>query len=739
MNAIRSLACIAGLLAFTAPLDAQGRAASVADSSPFRPLALPTPNQYRTGAGRPGAAYWQQKVSYHIEATLDPEQNEVRGKETIHYVNKSPDALPYLWLFVEQNLCEPSSITNVLNQPPLVFLGSSFDFSCQGFSGGGHLEYIRLLHVPGLQPTATVAPPQDLAHTRYGTTMRVDLPHPLAPGASADIELAWSFKVPAQGGGRMGHDGPLYEIAQWYPRLAVYDDVRGWNHEPYIGAGEFYLEYGDFDVSITVPATYLLTATGELVNSLQVLTAREQSRLLLAKKSDTAIAIVTRDEAGDPAKSRPKTTGTLTSHYTAANVRDVAFAAGPGFQWDASGYKGILIETLYRPAADKWPEANHMAREAIKYFSEQWYPYPWSHATTVEGPIEGMEYPMLTFVPNSPTREDQQWALAHEFGHEWFPMIVGSNERLYPWMDEGFNTFIDLHNAANYFKGTPYGDSIEIHPLHVYAEHAVAGNEQPLLISNPTEVRDLFWTGYEKSALMMQMLRFEVLGQERFDAAFRDYIRTWAFKHPTPADFFRMMRDASGMELDWFWRDWIFTTARLDQSVDSIATRKDGGTNVYLSSRGTMVMPAELALTFADGSQQIVKLPVEMWNLGDRFTYQVPGTRSIRGVTVDPRKALPGHRPLQQRLAADGEQMKRIVICCDGTWNHPDELDGRVAVPTNVAKIAGAIDRQSDVPQMMYYDVGIGTTGSRASGSGSTGIPAPASHGSSSRHIVSSS
>ena len=185
---------------------------------------------------------------------------------------------------------------------------------------------------------------------------------------------------------------------------------------------------------------------------------------------------------------------------------------------------------------------------------------------------------MLTFTPNSPTREDQQWVIAHEFGHEWFPMIVGSNERLYPWMDEGFNTFIDLANAAKYFAGTPYGDTIEVHPLHLYADHAVPGNEQPL-ITKPVEVRDLFWGGYQKPALMMQMLRYQVLGKDRFDAAFREYIRTWAFKHPTPADFFRLMRDQSGMELDWFWRDWIFTTARLDQAVDSVSRGADGVTS----------------------------------------------------------------------------------------------------------------------------------------------------------------
>ncbi|MEP6779403.1 MAG: M1 family metallopeptidase [Gemmatimonadaceae bacterium] len=625
-----TLATIATLALTVAPsLDAAAQSAEqrVADSSYFRALDLGAANTMRTGSGRPGKDYWQQRVDYRISATLDPVNNQIFGKETVHYVNNSPETLRYIWFFVEQNLCEPSSITNVLNQPPLAFLSTSFDFSCQGFAGGGTLESMR---INGIDPK----------RTRYGTTMRVELPTPLAHGTSTDIVIQWHFSVPPQGGGRMGHDGQLYEIAQWYPRVAVFDDVHGWNHEPYIGAGEFYLEYGSFDVSLTVPREFIVAATGQLKNADSVLTAAQRSRLARARTSEAPIAIITKDEAGDVDISRPKGGAKLTWTFHADSVRDFAFATGPAFRWDASGYANTLIETLYRTSAPEWEEANKIARAAIKYYSEQWFAYPYSHATTIEGPIEGMEYPMLTFCPKSTSREDLQWVIAHEFGHEWFPMIVGSNERLYPWMDEGFNTFIDLANAARYFAGTPYGDSIEVHPLHLYNEHAIPGSEQPL-IAKPVEVRDLFWGGYQKPALMMQMLRYEVLGKDRFDASFREYIRTWAFKHPTPADFFRIMRDESGMELDWFWRGWIYTTSRLDQSVDSIAPRKDGLSNVYVSNRSTMVMPAELKLTFEDGTDVSVKLPVEMWNLGSNFTYQVPQKKRVVKAEIDPRKALP--------------------------------------------------------------------------------------------------
>ena len=598
-----------------------------AAASPFRPLDLPTANDVRTGSGRPGKGYWQQRADYRIEATLDPATHELRGRETIHYVNRSPDPLPYLWLFVEQNICAPGSVTNKLDQPPLVFLGSTFDFSCKGFAGGVTLDHVRL----GLRSLAT---------TVTGTTMRVDLPRPLASGQFLDLDIGWRFTVPDYGAGRMGRDGMLYELGQWYPRMVVYDDVRGWNHEPYIGGGEFYLEYGRFDVALTVPADYIVGATGVLLNPAEVLTATQRARLARARSSSAPVAIITADEAGRAGgQAVRRSDGTHTWRFSADSVRDFAFGAAPDFRWDASAYGKTLVHTLYRPSAPEWEEANRMVRDAVEYYSEQWYPYPYPHITSIEGPIEGMEYPMITFDPRAPSREERQWVLAHELGHQWMPMIVGSNERLYPWMDEGFNTFIDLGNAARYFKGTPYGDSIEVHPLHLYPDHAIADREQPL-ISRPIEGHDLFWTGYQKPALMMQTLRYEVLGKERFDYAFRQYLRAWAYKHPTPADFFRVMRDASGMDLDFFWRDWIYTTARLDQAVDSLGTA-DGAEKVFLSNRGTMTLPLEMELAYADGTTERVRLPVEMWNLGPRFAYRVRGGRRVTGVVVDPRGVLP--------------------------------------------------------------------------------------------------
>jgi hypothetical protein len=325
-------------------------AQSLADTSRFRPLQLPAPNAFRTASGRPGAQYWQQRVDYRIAAELDTAANELRGRETISYRNHSPDALPYLWLFLEQNICAPGSITSTLNQPPLVFQDAIFDFSCRGFQGGITLEHVR-------------SGGRDLPYQVHGTTMKLPLPVALPPGGSLELDVAWRFRVPEYGAARMGRDGSLYEIAQWYPRLAVYDDVVGWNHDPYIGAGEFYLEYGSFDVDITLPASFLVTATGTLENPETVLTVAQRERLARARTAAEPVAIVTAVEAGK-AVARPAPGGKLTWSFHADSVRDFAFAAGSNLRWDAVGWDGILIQTFYRPGADRWPEGIAMPGSA---------------------------------------------------------------------------------------------------------------------------------------------------------------------------------------------------------------------------------------------------------------------------------------------------------------------------------------------------------------------------------------
>src|SRR5881397_2672741 len=378
---------------------------SVADTSPFRALPLPTPSRVRSASGAPGPDYWQQEASYTIQATLDTAAQTLRGSERIHYVNHSPDSLAFVWIQVEQNIFAANSITYTLNQPPLVFAGwVSFDFTGKGFIGGGVMERFE---VAG----------KALQRKPYGTMMRVELPAPLAPGAAIDFDIAWHFPIPPYGGGRMGHIGTrLYELGQWYPRLVVYDDVNGWNPLPYIGAGEFYLEYGDYDVTLTVPGGFVVAATGTVMNPAAVWTPAQRARLARARTSAERVQIITRAEA--EANRARAGSGTKTWRFTARNVRDFAWAASPDFRWDASSWKGILIQTFYRPSATPWEEANRMAWFTIKHFSETWGTYAWPQATSVEGLVEGMEYPMITFVPSIEKREDQFWVLTHELGHE---------------------------------------------------------------------------------------------------------------------------------------------------------------------------------------------------------------------------------------------------------------------------------------------------------------------------------
>jgi len=597
----------------------------VADTSPFRPLPLPlplpAPNRVRGASGAPGPDYWQQRADYVIRAALDTATQTIHGTERVHYVNHSPDTLAFVWVQIEQNIFAPNSITYVLNQPPLHFAGGViFDFTGKGFIGGITIERFA-------------AGGRELERTEYGTMMRVELAPRLPPTGAIDFDVAWHFPVPPYGGGRMGRIGSrLYEIGQWYPRMVVYDDVHGWNPLPYIGAGEFYLEYGDYDVALTVPGGFVVAATGTVMNAAAVWTPTQRARLARARTSAERVQIISREEA--EANRARAGRATKTWRFTARNVRDFAWAASPDFRWDASSWKGILIQTFYRPSATPWEEANRMAWFTIKHFSETWGTYAWPQATSVEGLVEGMEYPMITFVPSIEKREDQFWVLTHELGHEWFPMMVGSDERRYPWMDEGFNTFIDYGSAEGYFKGTAYGDTVRRELLTDYRVSAVPGNEQPL-IDRPVEQRDLAWAAYQKPALMLTILRDALLGRETFERAMREYVRRWTFKHPQPTDFFRTIENVSGRDLDWFWREWIFTTARLDQAVDSVTQTGDTAF-IYLSTRAEMVLPVTLELRYADGSTEMRDYPIEMWNLDPHFTARVGTAKRVVGVVVDP-------------------------------------------------------------------------------------------------------
>jgi peptidase M1-like protein len=643
MKTILTLALLSASLA--QPLSAQALApvpshspapVPATDESPFRRLELPPAGTIRTGSGAPGRDYWQQRADYVIQASLDTLGRSVAGEERITYTNNSPDTLRYLWLQLDQNLFNSSS------RGAAIFAPSS-RFGTAGANGGFTLTAVRQPALPAA-PGRPARRAANLQHLVNGTMMRVELPSPLPPRTRYVMDISWSFPF-GPNSNRMGIetvDGSVvFEVAQWYPRLAVYDDIRGWNTEQYLGQGEFYLEYGSFDVSLTVPANMIVAATGTLRNPLEVLTPAQRRRLAAARRSDTTVIIRGKDEIADRA-SRPRWDGTLTWRFAADSVRDFSWAAASHFIWDAAGVNGgrTVAMSFYPPSADSiWSQATQYAKTALERYSSQWFPYPYPYASNINGIEGGMEYPMIVFCSDRTSGPGLYGVTDHEFGHTWFPMVVGSNERLYPWQDEGFNTFINYYNwKAKYpALSNRRGDADS------YLRVALSGREQPVMV--PADRQPLLGhAGYNKPGLALRLLRDDVLGEDRFDPAFREYIRRWAWKHPTPADFFRTMEDGVGEDLSWFWRSWFYTTETVDQAVDSAWAAVDSAgarSMVALSNPGAMVMPVTLVLSLSDGSTRRLKLPVEIWYRGRRYTVTLPGAAKVTAAMVDPDSIYP--------------------------------------------------------------------------------------------------
>jgi peptidase M1-like protein len=612
----------------------------VADASPFRPIELPTPNPYRTASGMPGPSYWQQQADYAIRASLDTATHTLRGDETIHYTNNSPDTLRFLWLQLDMNNGSPDTRFGPMQNP--------LARQEPGFRAGATIERVAAVRAAAARGPAATTP----LHWRVNSTMmRVDLDRPLPPHGALSFTVAWHHQIPRFGrtGRQRLPQGWLYQVAQWYPRLAVYDDVRGWNTDQYIGA-EFYLEYGDFDVTLTLPAGYTVAGTGVLRNALAVLPATIRARLAAAAHSDTIVRIIRPDEIGTAALLPAGTGATRTWHFTATNVRDFAWGAAPSFLWDATSWDGILMQAFYPPeAADVWRTAADMNRQAVMIHS-RWLHYPWPTAISVEGPVGGMEYPMITF-DNARDEKELYYTIAHEHGHEWFPMMVGSNERLYPWMDEGFNTFIDWFTFRDrYPTDTLRIQSLEFGSMRAYQDflRTFQGTESPIMEPQDRAPSGLMsgWNAYGKPAVALHFLREQVVDSAAFDDAFREYVRRWAFKHPQPADFFRTMNNALGEDLSWFWRGWFLRSDHLDQAVDSVVQRDSAGqtfTLAFLSSRLEMVAPVELRVTFADGTARTVVLPVERWLRGQRAGWGLvtPTAAKPVRIEIDPRRVFP--------------------------------------------------------------------------------------------------
>jgi hypothetical protein len=468
------------------------------------------------------------------------------------------------------------------------------------------------------------------------TMMYLELASPLPPGGKTNLELSYGFNIPEHGADRMGRDGSLYEIAQWYPRLAVYDDMHGWNTDQYLGQGEFYLEYGTIEYEVTVPAGYIVAGTGVLQNPADVLTTAQRGRLATALKSDTTIHIVTAPELSSGA-ARPVKEGSLTWRFKAENVRDAAWAASPDYLWDAARWEGVLAQAYYRPSAvDTWKDAAKMSRFSIQEYSSRWFSYPYPQISAVEGPVSGMEYPMLAMEAKGESPPDLYSVLTHEIGHMWYPMVVGSDERRYAWMDEGFNTFINTFSEESYWKRNDAAARQRERQLIIGIDQMPTA--QPILTpANRYRTSDnLLSLGYVKPSIELLTLRNKVLGSQVFDSAFREYTRRWAFKHPQPGDFFRTIEEVSGRDLSWFWRGFFYTTAALDQSVESVKPDSAGGAQVTLVNLGDAVMPVELELGFEGGTTEVVKLPVEIWYGGPRYVYETKPGKTIVTARVNP-------------------------------------------------------------------------------------------------------
>ena len=635
------------LLITTSPIAAQqpemvqlpeDSARSWGDVSPFRRLELPTPNSIRTATGAPGRDYWQQRVDYVITASLDTVAQRVTGDERITYTNNSPDTLHYLWIQLEQNLFNSSSRGS---RP----FDRNSRFGTRGAEGRVTLTKVSQPALPAARGRAPV-PAAKLKYLVNGTLMKVNLARPLPPRGRQVLDISWSFPF-GPNSNRMGIeliDGSyVYEVAQWYPRLAVYDDVRGWNTEQYLGQGEFYLEYGSFDVSLSVPANMLVAATGTLQNPSQVLTATQRARLARAHVSDSTVVIRGLDEISDPASRPPSASGTHTWRFTADSVRDFAWAAARHFVWDAARANGgkTLAMSFYPPSAEPiWNQSTQYVRFAVDNYSS-WYRYPYPVAINVNGIEGGMEYPMIVFCHNRTDAAALFSVTDHEIGHSWFPMIVGNNERLYAWMDEGFNTFM---NRYNWDKKYPGVYNRRGNP-GLYIPYAVSGKEESIMTPADRIYGSLSMTAYTKPGLGLILLRDHIIGPERFDPAFKQYIQRWAYKHPTPADFFRSFEDGVGEDLSWFWRSWFYTTETLDQAVDSVAS--DSGSiasRIYLRNVGAMPMPVELDLVMDDGTTRQLSLPVEVWYGGNSYSLLVPEARKVVKVTIDPKSLYPDVR-----------------------------------------------------------------------------------------------
>jgi len=604
-------------------------------------------NNIRTGNGEPGKGYWQNRADYSINAILNDETNQVKGTVTLSYTNNSPHQLGFLWLQLDQNLFNPSS-RGFAKLPPTG--RSRYGNAANPFLGGYHVASVKVLSQTGSKWIENEITPMIV-----DTKMRVDLPKLLQSGGDkVQLKIEYDYIVPEYGADRTGilknTDGNIYAIAQWYPRVCVFDDVQGWNTLPYLGASEFYLEYGNFDVAITAPASHIVVASGDLLNPADVMTPEQLKRYQLAHSSDSAIIIRSKDEVKSNS-SRPQK-AQLTWKFSIKNARDFAWASSKSFIWDAAkinlpGGKKALAQSVYPISSDgknAWGRSTEYTKVSIENYSKRWFEYPYPIATNVASNVGGMEYPGIVFC-GSNAKTGGLWGVTdHEFGHTWFPMIVGSNERKYGWMDEGFNTFINDIASQDFNKGEYASGKNDAHMMAkmMYSDRSEG------IMKTPDGMKE-FNIGlslYYKPGFALTLLREQIIGEKLFDEAFKKYIRDWAYKHPTPWDFFRSIESSVGEDLGWFWKAFFLENWRFDQAVTKVENQGNNAKNgvlVTIENLEKAALPVILEYETVSGAVSRIKLPVEVWQSTSTVKTRIPVTEELKRVTLDPDKVWPDY------------------------------------------------------------------------------------------------
>lgn len=579
----------------------------------------------RTASGAPGDSYWTNYARYDIDAVLRPGENLLSGSATIRYFNNSPDPIPDIRVHLRMNMLRPEAMRNW----PIAETTSGMVLT-EVRAGGSTV---------GEQP-----PSAGIGYSIDGTVMQIRLPEPVAPGDSIDLAFAWHFRIP-EGAPRLGRDATAYFLGYWYPQIAVYDDLQGWDAQQYRGAGEFYMDFADYDVRIRAPEGWLVPATGVLQNKSEVLTDDVIRRLEMARAGTDVVAVVGPDDRGVGNATPDAADDTLTWHYKAERVRDFAFGASEEYLWDAASAEvadsagaesSAMVHAFYRPEKTNWADVADYGRFTLEYVSRLMMPYPYPQATAVEGPFPfgGIEFPMITLMGGNPGPTGLFEMTAHEFIHNWWPMIVSSNEKRHMWQDEGLTHLATNMAGATYFD---VWDSMNADNLYL----RTAGNETPIMRhadSYPSTL-DFLISIYPKPKIAYDILG-GLYGHDRLMEAVRTYTERWAFKHPTPWDMFRTIEDVLGDDLDWLWSSWFYENWTLDQAVGGVEL-EDRGVMVRIRDDGLAPMPVPVAVTYADGSVRRRTLPVSAWLAGNREATVLFPSGEVARVEIDPEGFMP--------------------------------------------------------------------------------------------------